>query len=289
MQLTSYLRFVIVNVLGLVSEEPGRYCCGGYRVKIVTLMENTACAPGLGAEHGLSLYIQTQGCRILFDAGQTDGFARNAQQLGVDLSQVDAAVLSHGHYDHSGGLEHFLKINQTAPVYVSPYAAQPHFNAKGNYIGISFALAESSRFLHSREGQELAPNVTLHTITADVPIEPYGLTMEEKGVLMPEDFRHEQYLLVREQGKRVLFSGCSHKGILNIMNAFSPDVLVGGFHLFRETEEETLREIAHVLSQYPTAYYTGHCTGQAQYACMKQVLGERLQSISAGFTLSLFG
>ena len=79
-------------------------------MKITALTENTSVNENIGAEHGLSLYIETDGHKILFDMGQTDMFERNAKTLCIDLSEVDIAVLSHGHYDHGGGLARFLEI-----------------------------------------------------------------------------------------------------------------------------------------------------------------------------------
>ena len=98
------------------------------------LTENTCNRPELEAEHGLSLLIEAAGMRILFDTGASPLFASNATQMGLDLATVDMAILSHGHYDHGGGLEHFLNINMHAPVWVSPHAFDVHFNALGKDI-----------------------------------------------------------------------------------------------------------------------------------------------------------
>ena len=83
----------------------------------------------------------------MFDMGQTDVFVRNAERLGIDLSEADIAVVSHGHYDHGGGLEKFLELNQKAPVYVSRYAFEPHFNAESKYIGIDVKIAVNERLI----------------------------------------------------------------------------------------------------------------------------------------------
>ena len=110
-------------------------------------------------------------------------------------------------------------------------------------------------------------------------------------MLRNEDFRHEQYLLIEESGKKICFSGCSHKGILNIVRWFRPDVLVGGFHFMKLDPEgdgaEPLRQAARQLTAYPTVYYTGHCTGEKQFAFLKRIMGEQLQALSAGTVLAV--
>ncbi len=256
-------------------------------MKLWTLMENMACREDLSCEHGLSLYIEACGRKILFDAGQTAAFADNAERLGVDLKAVEFAVLSHGHYDHGGGMMRFFEVNDHAKCYVNQYAFGNHRHGE-RYIGIDPALKDTGRIVFVTEEQKVGEGLTLSTSDRIVyPIDDGGLSVEEGGVLRPEDYRHEQYLLIEENGKRILVSGCSHRGILNIAGQFRPDVLIGGFHFMNVTEEKRLRQAAEVLLSYPTHYYTGHCTGLTQYEFMKAIMGNRLESLSTGMLLDI--
>ena len=263
-------------------------------MRIVTLLENTRLREDLRAEHGLSLYIETNGRRILFDAGQSDAFARNAERLGVDLSRVDLMVLSHGHYDHGGGLGEFLRLNQTAPVYVNQRAFQPHYNGTQKYIGLDPKLQACDRIRYTDALTDLGEGLRLipgKAVPQPFGAEPYGLNVEENGVLRPDDFLHEQYLECTENGRKILFSGCSHRGIRNITDFFRPDILVGGFH-FKKLDPEgagapVLRENAAALLGYPTVYYTCHCTGTAQYDFLKPLMGEKLHALHTGSVLEL--
>ena len=130
-------------------------------MKVVSLLENTSTRSDMRTEHGLSLYIETGKHKILFDMGQSDAFAANADTLGVDLRAVGLAVLSHGHYDHGGGLAAFLERNSSAPVYLSRYAFEPHYHGEGRYIGLNPALRGSAQ-LHFTEGEtRLGEGLTL--------------------------------------------------------------------------------------------------------------------------------
>lgn len=263
-------------------------------MKITALCENTAVSPEIIAEHGLSLYIETQNHKILFDMGQTDAFLKNAEHLGIDLSQVDLAVLSHGHYDHGGGIRSFLQINQTAPVYVSRAAFGPHYNGTEKYIGLDPSLKSNPRLIYVDDQLQIDSQLSLYSCNDRLrgyPTNPYGLKIMKDGVFQPDDFLHEQYLLIRQKDQTVLFSGCSHKGILNIADWFRPDVLVGGFHFTKlnpQTEDAAvLREAGLLLLNHPTRYITGHCTGLEQYHYLKNLMGRRLEYISAGMTLDI--
>lgn len=257
-------------------------------MKITVLTENTS-ACGLPSEHGLSLFVETARCRFLFDMGQTDLFARNAQALGIDLNAAGFAVLSHGHYDHGGGLETFLALNSHATVYMSRFAFEPHYNGTEKYIGLDRRLKASDRIVFVKEEKKLAEGITLrvcHDAPKIMDFGSCGLNMIQDGRMQEEDFRHEIYLLAEENGKRVLFSGCSHRGILNIMHWFHPDVLIGGFHFSKLPLDETLAGYAKELNAWPTAYYTCHCTGTAQYQFMKEHM-ENLHYLSAGDSISI--
>ena len=263
-------------------------------MKIISLLENTTHRDGLGTEHGLSLYVETGTHKILFDMGQTDLFYANAQALGVDLTAVDLAILSHGHYDHGGGLATFLEVNRHAPVYLHRDAFLPRFNAKGAYIGLDPALRDHPRLRFTGDRTDLDEGLTLMTcngLERPNSLGHFGLTQQVGDVRIPDDFRHEQYLLVREadeggHSRRILISGCSHKGIVDIAEWFSPDVLVGGFHVSTMATDAGLGRVADQLQAHRTVFYTCHCTGIEQFHFMRNRM-DRLHYLSCGQTITI--
>lgn len=264
-------------------------------MRIVTLLENTAQWPDLEAEHGLSLFIETNGRRLLFDMGQSPAFARNAGRLGVDLSAVDTAILSHGHYDHGGGLAEFLRQNSAAPVYLSSFAFEAHLSGKERDIGLDAALKACGRLRFVEADTDLGDGLTLSPCAGAVPVvpvDPAGLFTRREGRLLPEDFRHEQYLVAEEGGRHIVFSGCSHRGILNITHWLRPDVLIGGFHfkhldLQKAEHRAILDRSARQLLDSGAIFYTCHCTGEAAYRYLKARMGDRLHALSTGTILTL--
>lgn len=263
-------------------------------MRICVLMENSALNSRFACEHGLSLYIEAAGKKILFDAGQTTAFADNAALMGVDLSAVDFAVLSHGHYDHSGGLAHFLEINDHAPVYVHRRAFEPHYHGEERYIGVDPALAHHSRVVLTDDAFVLSDSLSLCTcagLPAPHPASVKGMMTKTENGFEIDTFPHEQYLVIEENGKRVVISGCSHKGVLNIVSWLSPDILVGGFHFMKLDPEggdhAFLESAAASLLASGCCYYTGHCTGEPAFAFLKARMGDRLHAIPAGAEIVL--
>lgn len=256
-------------------------------MKITALTENTT-EYDFPVEHGLSLYIEALGYKILFDTGQSEIFAENSDRLGVDLSAVDIAVLSHDHYDHGGGIKKFLELNDKAPVYMSRFAFGERYHGD-KYIGIDKSLKNSGRIILTDGVTKIADGLTLFDCNDREKVldfGAFGLTMLQNGEEVPDDFRHEHYLLIEENSKRVLISGCSHKGIINIQNWMRPDVLVGGFHFMNLPLDGKLKSYAKTLDSFDTVYYTCHCTGMEQYVFMKKYM-QNLNYISTGKTVSV--
>lgn len=258
-------------------------------MKITALTENTRYNENISAEHGLSLYIETDNHKILFDMGQTSLFSENAEKLGIDLTQVDIAVLSHGHYDHGGGLKKFLETNKTAPVYISCHAFGDYYNGTEKYIGLDKALQNEKRLVFVDDILEIDSELSLYSCNNKPQLHylgSFGLNMKCNGEFLPDDFRHEQYLLINTNGKRVLISGCSHKGVMDIAEWFEPDALIGGFHYSKLSLDEKLEEYALTLASHKTAYYTCHCTGTEQYEFMKKYMPQ-LSYLSCGQNILL--
>ncbi|MBQ9461254.1 MAG: MBL fold metallo-hydrolase [Clostridia bacterium] len=257
-------------------------------MKITVLAENTS-ACGLPCEHGLSLYIETGAHHLLFDSGQSGLFADNAKALGVDLSSVDVAVLSHGHYDHGGGLKKFLELNDHAMIYMNKHAFGSYYNGTEKYIGLDPELKNSGRIVLTEGITRIAEGLTLDSgenMETVLDLGSFGLNMLVDGEFLPDDFRHENYLIIEESGRRILISGCSHRGINNIESHFRPDVLIGGFHLSKLSPGKRLEEIARMLDSFDTEYYSCHCTGVEQYNFMKTRM-RRLEYLSTGKTVEI--
>lgn len=257
-------------------------------MKITALVENISNNKNFLSEHGLSLYIETSNHKILFDTGQSSLFYENAQKLDIDLADVDICILSHGHYDHGGGLKTFLEINEKAKVYLNENAFGDYYNGE-KYIGIDKTLINNPRIIKTGDMYSIDEKLTLFTCNdkeKKYDLGSFGLSKLSDNKKLDDDFLHEHYLLIEEDDKSVVISGCSHKGILNIPYWFDSDVVVGGFHFSKLACDETLKQYAQILDNTGVTFYTCHCTGVEQYEFMKSYI-KNLNYISTSDTITI--
>jgi 7,8-dihydropterin-6-yl-methyl-4-(beta-D-ribofuranosyl)aminobenzene 5'-phosphate synthase len=257
-------------------------------MKWTVLSDNRSYDCCLSTEHGLSILLTTDQHKILLDTGASDLFIRNAELLGIDLSDVDYVFISHGHSDHAGGLRYILEHNRQAKVIVSPDAMNGHFFSKrGNLHSITTQWPEidEDRLILIDQTCEVAEG--LHVI-AHIPQNhptPKGnqnlYVQDADGDYIHDDFRHE--LALYTDG--LLFTGCAHSGLENILAACPRPVhtVVGGFHLLdgQESGEELAALAQRLKARYPkTQFYTSHCTGDNVFEVMKGVMGEQLHAFN---------
>ena len=273
-------------------------------MKLTVLSENTSVSDAFESEHGLSIDIETAGQHILLDTGAGSVFQRNAEKLGVDLATVDLLVISHGHYDHGGGLRTFLEVNARAKIYLHKQAFEAHYSKRTEgtaYIGLDQTLLPNERFVFCGDQAVIDENIEVFSRVKSKCLFPScnaTLLMKRGDDLVPDDFAHEQNLVIRENGKTMLIAGCAHKGIVNIVDACKdrlgrfPDYVVGGFHLSgsggnQNEAPDIVDAIGEYLSSTPARYFTCHCTGTENLQRLKRILGARIHPLSTGDRISI--
>ncbi len=264
-------------------------------MKIICLAENTEGLSGCGAEHGLCLYIETKKHRLLLDTGASDLFSINAEKLDIDLTAVDTVILSHGHYDHSGGILTFAKINPEAKIYL-------HHNAGGDfyhderYIGIDKDILKLPQLVFTDDFLEIDDELTLFSgITGRRYFSKSNLALTEHTAngKIRDSFSHEQCLVISDGNRKILVSGCAHNGILNILDKYrelfggNPQKVITGFHMMKKTdytdeETEIIVSTARELMKTDINFYSGHCTGIPAFQIMKKIMGDKLTAIHSG-------
>lgn len=268
-------------------------------MKIINLIENTPGAPGCLYEHGLSFYIETKDHKLLVDTGASDKFIKNAETLGVNLKAVDTVILSHGHYDHSGGILAFAEQNGTAKIYLQKTAGEAYYHAdpqEVRYIGIDPEIQSLPQLEWVPGDKKLDEELELFSGVTGRKLWPKGNLILKKKVgetFVQDEFDHEQYLVISCDNKKILISGCAHNGILNILEGYrqryqnDPDAVISGFHMMKkagytESDIAMIKETAEILKQTDIQFFTGHCTGEVPYAIMKEILGDQLEWVHSG-------
>ena len=272
-------------------------------MQIINLVENELGSSGCEAAHGLSFYVETKNHKLLFDTSPSEVVLRNAQKLGVDLTVIDTVILSHGHYDHSGGILAFVEINPQAKIYMQHNAGGEYYAFDGEdkgfrYIGIDKKILSLPQVQLLKGDTKIDDELQVFTVdNRAFPLPSTNKRLRElcNGQYIQDDFKHEQNLLLTCEGKKILFCGCAHNGILNVMETLErklgsdslPDLVIGGFHLMKRTEfsqadTAEVTEIANRLKSYKAHFATCHCTGLLVFNQMKEIMGGQLSYVYSG-------
>ncbi len=266
-------------------------------LKLTVLIDNTTRSELL-SEWGLSFYIEYRGKKLLLDTGASGAFAENAEQLGIDLEDVDYGILSHAHYDHADGIDTFFEKNQKADFFLREGTKENCFGGlhePRHYIGIRRGVLQD----HADRIRFVSGDFELMTGAYLIPHKTEGLA--ESGVRagmyrydhwhwIPDDFSHEQSLVLETEKGLVVFNSCSHGGADNIVREVMETLpgrpvaaLIGGFHLY-ETPAGEVREFAGRLRETGVQeVITGHCTGEEAFQLLKEEQGLRAEQMYAGF------
>lgn len=269
-------------------------------MKATVIIDNISYGD-LEGEWGLCIYIEYNNKKILLDTGASNLFFKNSEKLKIDLSDVDYAVLSHAHYDHSNGMEKFFEINKKANFYLQKNTSENCYYKKfifKKYIGLPKNILknynERIEFVDGKfllcDGVFLVPHRTPN-------LEEIGrresMYQKRKCGWCPDDFSHEQSLVFKTEKGLIVFNSCSHGGAANIINEVSeafPDEkvygIIGGFHLFNKTDDEVKMFAKQVKNTGIEYVCTGHCTKDKAYEILKCELGKKLHKLHAGKVIS---
>lgn len=253
-------------------------------ISLTLLVENTARGNGILGEHGLSYWLNTGAHRVLFDSGKGLALFHNAPRLGVKLADADAVVLSHGHFDHTGGLEAALEQAPQAALYLHPDAARPKFSGLnvppggvGRRISTSFLeneqfRTEGRKVVVTRKPCEVVPGVWM---TGEVPRENAfentgGRFAEDAAFQHPDLLLDDQSLYLKTRAGLLVILGCAHSGVVNTLRHIQKltggariHTIVGGLHLESATPERMDKTVEALKLFSPDRLGFCHCTGIA--------------------------
>jgi 7,8-dihydropterin-6-yl-methyl-4-(beta-D-ribofuranosyl)aminobenzene 5'-phosphate synthase len=274
-------------------------------IRILTLSENTAGMPGVLAEWGLSILVETKGLKILIDTGASSTVPHNVRPLGVDLSSIQKVVLSHGHFDHTGGLKGvLLQAGRKIEVIAHPDVFGNKHTRIGQterYIGMPYNRKElesaGASFKLSKEPVWITDNIVT---TGEIPmsteyetIEPNFIIKADTGTV-PDTFTDDQALIIKTEMGLVVILGCAHRGMINtlrhaqkITGVEAINTVIGGTHLLQASEERTLMTAAALQEMGVQRVGVSHCTGMKASVLLAQQLGDAFFSNNTGSSITI--
>lgn len=264
-------------------------------MRITTLAEDSPGKAGTKSEHGLSFFVETAKHTLLVDTGASGLTFENADFLGADIASVDTVIISHGHYDHAGGLMCFSERNPHAEIYMHALASGDYYHGE-KYIGIDKQVLSLPMMTLVRGNLKIDDELFLFSgieKRREGVLTDNGLSQMVNGRLIPDEFLHEQSLVIIENGKKILLSGCAHNGILNILDGFFeifgcyPDEVFSGFHMMKKTDYSEaeicrIKKTAEKMLKTGSVFHSGHCTGDTAFDMMKEIMGDKLEKIYPG-------
>jgi 7,8-dihydropterin-6-yl-methyl-4-(beta-D-ribofuranosyl)aminobenzene 5'-phosphate synthase len=278
------------------------------QVSITVLVENTAQGHGLLAEHGLAFWIEVGPRRILFDTGQTDVVSRNAGLLDIDLSSMDAVVLSHGHYDHTGGLAGIPRSKtwrkKGVVAYAHPRALADKYarnaDGTGRYIGMAVesrkVLTESFELRTTEAPTEIAEGFM---VTGPIPRvtdfeDTGGPFFKDAECRQPDDLIDDQAAFLETSAGTVVILGCAHAGIVNTLSYVTqlvPDrpihTVIGGTHLVSADEKRMNKTVEALRAIDIQRLFPLHCTGFQAAARLWTEFPGRVRACPVGTSVEL--
>ena len=275
------------------------------RVTVTILCDNSVAGPGVLAEHGLSLHVDADGRTFLFDAGASGVFMGNAARLGIDLSQPAPVVLSHGHYDHTGGLAALLSAWGGREVIGHPEVLAAKFSRQRSRPARAIGSPQSKRqlsrlgatFKLSAEPQQIAPGVVTTGViprTTDFEHIPSHFAVRRGRNLARDSFDDEQAVVARTRRGLVVIVGCAHRGLINTVRCaieLTGDgrvrAVIGGTHLAAAEPPQVERTIEEMRALGVDRLVACHCTGFGPAAELRSAFGESFSPGGVGVTFRL--
>jgi 7,8-dihydropterin-6-yl-methyl-4-(beta-D-ribofuranosyl)aminobenzene 5'-phosphate synthase len=275
----------------------------GSGVKITILVDNQA-SDGLVAEHGLALWIETKDTNILFDTGQGNALEPNAKALGINLAKTNILVLSHGHYDHTGGINRVIRQSRHVDVYCHPAIVQPRYSIRNGKAKSIRMPKESVEVFASIQDKYLhwVQHPTMLLLSAGIGITgpvPRKTDFEDAGGPFyldpdgerPDPIADDMALWIWDDNGIIVCVGCAHSGIVNTLdyiwhlgNSRRIRAVIGGFHLHAASHKKLSQTIAALQAFDPALLIPCHCTGDTAVDQLRQAFGDRVSPGAAGKT-----
>ncbi|MBP2642705.1 MAG: metal dependent hydrolase [Firmicutes bacterium] len=277
---------------------------------IKMLIDNKGISSSFKTEHGLSMYFEVSGVKILFDTGKSGDFIDNAEKMDVNIKDIDIVIISHAHIDHSGGLIRFLEINKKAVVYAHSKVTEDYYIDLIYKKNISMPLKVFEKYktrICFVNNDLLKVSHNIYLVSNFTNIYSLGkfsknLLVKRQGNYYKDSFDHELAMVIDNNEKLIIISACSHNGIDNMIETIikhfpnkSVQTIIGGFHLIEfpllnflgEKKSNIIMLGKRLLGYNMDHVYTCHCTGNRELGILKECMGNKIEYFATGMQIEI--